>query len=329
MFRAVAAWSPTLLFDEADTYFGKQAEKAHEELRGLVNAGHRKGAVALRMVGEGSNMQPRRFSAYAAVAIAGLGDLPETILHRSITIRMRRRAPDEHVEPFRIRTGEIAGKALGRRAGAWAKRNVGALTGFYPDMPPGVVDRPADVWEPLLAIAEIAGGGWPERARSACVTFTSTAVDDEPSWGMRLLEDCRSAFDLAQADQLPTEELLTSLYSFEESPWAEIHGRPLSSQGLAKRLRPYGIHPAKYRDAQETHRGYSKADFEDAWHRYLTAPRESGTSGTSGTVQASTTRDVPGVPDVPLLPVADRNGGGTDREAVRLAVAEEIERVTL
>ena len=193
MFRAVDAWSPTLLFDEADTYFGKHAEKAHEELRGLVNAGHRKGAQAHRIVGEGSNMQPRSFSAFAAVAIAGLGDLPETILHRSVLVRMRRRAPNEHVEPYRLRTGEGAGIALGRRAAAWAKRNTDALTGFYPEMPPGVVDRPADVWEALLAIAEVAGAEWRERARTACIAFTSTAVDEEPSWGVRLLEDCRLA----------------------------------------------------------------------------------------------------------------------------------------
>jgi hypothetical protein len=35
----------TLLYDEIDTVFGPRARE-HEELRGLLNAGHRRGAVA-------------------------------------------------------------------------------------------------------------------------------------------------------------------------------------------------------------------------------------------------------------------------------------------
>lgn len=110
LFRKVADQKekPTVLFDEIDTIFGPRA-KEHEDLRALINAGHRRGAVALRCVGEGSRQKAVEFPAYAAVALAGLGDLPDTILSRSIAVSMRRRAPSEHIQPYRRRQHEPKG----------------------------------------------------------------------------------------------------------------------------------------------------------------------------------------------------------------------------
>ena len=84
--------------------------------------------------------------AYAAVALAGLGDLPDTILSRAIIVRMNRRAPGEWVEPFRARLHTAAGHALRDRLVAWA--NGARFTG-WPVLPDEVTDRAADCWEPL------------------------------------------------------------------------------------------------------------------------------------------------------------------------------------
>jgi hypothetical protein len=126
LFRAVEATQPTLLFDEADTYFGPMAKGDTEELRALVNAGHRKGAVAYRCYGDPSKMQVRAYPAFCAVALAGIGDLPPTILDRAVLVRMRRRAPDEQVEPFRRRkAAKDAGWPSGSRrtATSWPRPN--------------------------------------------------------------------------------------------------------------------------------------------------------------------------------------------------------------
>lgn len=103
--------SPTMLFDEIDTIFGPRA-KEHEDLRALINAGHRRGAIIHRCVLKGKTIETVKFPAYCAIALAGLGQLPDTILTRSIVIRMRRRAPHEQVEPYRLRTHEPEGHRL-------------------------------------------------------------------------------------------------------------------------------------------------------------------------------------------------------------------------
>ena len=185
LFRKVGAEEgATILYDEIDTVFGPKA-KENEELRGLLNAGHRKGAVAGRCVVRGKVVETEEISAYAAVAMAGLGWLPDTILSRSVIIRMQRRKPGEHVEPFRRRVHAPQGHALCEQIARWGTAAAAKLTDARPDMPKGVDDRDADIWESLLAIADVAGGDWPKLAREAAVTLVTSAKDRELSLGIR------------------------------------------------------------------------------------------------------------------------------------------------
>ncbi|MFB7620814.1 DUF3631 domain-containing protein, partial [Kitasatospora sp. NPDC056181] len=200
LFRSVSAEAsrPTILFDEIDTVFGAAAG-GNEELRGLINAGYRRTGGIFRSVRDGENHQVQKFPVYAALALAGLGDLPDTIMSRSVVIRMRRRAPNESVEPFRQRTNEAEGHALRDRLAAWADTIRERIEGAWPEMPDGVTDRPADVWEPLLAVADAAGGHWPARARAACLELVNAAkANDKGSVGIRLLADLRTVFDGAE-----------------------------------------------------------------------------------------------------------------------------------
>src|SRR5262249_45998418 len=154
---------PTILYDEIDTVFGPKA-KENEEIRGLLNAGHRRGAVAGRCVVRGKTVMTEEISAYCAVALAGIGWLPDTILTRAIVIRMCPRAPKEKVTPFRRRVYASEGEVLRDRLAAWAAKVIDVMAAARPEMPPGIEDRNADVWEPLLAVADAAGGIWPQRA---------------------------------------------------------------------------------------------------------------------------------------------------------------------
>jgi Protein of unknown function (DUF3631)/RepB DNA-primase from phage plasmid len=268
LFRKVADEEglPTILFDEIDTVFGPKA-KENEEIRGLLNAGHRKGAVAGRCVVAGNQVKTEEIPAYCAVAIAGLGGLPDTILSRSIVIRMRRRAPDEEVEALRRRIHAPEGEKIRDQLALWAESALGDAINEWPEMPDGVTDRDADMWEGLLVVADAAGGTWPDRSRVAAVALVTEAKDSSPSLGVRLLSDLRDVF--GNNERLATDAILNQLHKVEEAPWGEIRGKPLSDIGLARRLKDYGIKPKLPRIARDVVRGYERQDFRDAWLRYL------------------------------------------------------------
>ncbi len=272
---------PTVLYDEIDTVFGPKA-KENEELRGLLNAGHRRGAVAGRCVVRGKSVFTEEIPAYAAVALAGLGDLPDTILTRSVQVRMRRRAPGERVEPFRPRLYESEGHALRDRLAAWAMRVHDVVDGAWPKMPEGVVDRDADVWEALLAVADAAGGDWPKRARVAAVALVAASKASTPSLGVRLLQDLKQVF--GDRDHIATETIISKLVDIDDAPWGDLRGKPIDARGLSNRLRPYGIEPKNVRIGDRVVKGYYRADLVDAWARYLpSSPIETATAATAAT----------------------------------------------
>jgi hypothetical protein len=332
MFRALEADQPTLLFDEADSYFGAHAAHEHEDLRALVNAGHRRGAEVYRVVGPATNMITKAFPAFAAVALAGIGDLPDTILDRAVLVRMRRRAPDEQVEPFRARKVRPEGDVLRQRLARWTNDRSALLSDADPEMPPGITDRAADVWEPLVAIGDAAGGDWPIRARNAAVVLNGERLVADPSFGVRLLVDIRSAFDEDGADRLTSTDLVTRLCAGEETPWGDLRGKALDPRGLARRLKPYGIRPGQHRFGHDTGKGYLRSDFTDAWNRYLPPAQGGETTETSETPAGHTTAltgDVSPVSAVSLpadgegeVSFLDEDGNLPDAEAIEI-----VERV--
>jgi hypothetical protein len=257
---------PTILFDEIDTLFGPKA-RDNEEIRGILNAGHRRGAMAGRCVVKGKIVTTEELPAYCAVALAGIGSIPDTILTRSVVVRMRRRAPSETVEPYRRRIHAPAGHAIRERLQDWVADVSAQLRGVYPSMPGGVEDRAADVWGSLIAIADAAGGDWPKLSRVAAVALVSEAKQSTPSLGVRLLSDLRLLF--GEREALSTEEILRGLCGMEEAPWGDLRGRALDSRRLANYLRPYGVQSKTVRIGTSTPRGYTRADLWDAWSRYL------------------------------------------------------------
>lgn len=270
LFRKVSddAGPPTILYDEIDTVFGPKA-KDNEEIRGMLNAGHRRGATSGRCVVRGKVVETEELPAYCAVALAGLDDLPDTIQSRSVIVRMRRRAPGEQIEPWRHRLNSPEGHDLGERLRTWADVSQALLAGAWPEMPPEVTDRDADVWEALLSVADLAGGDWPRRARCTAVTLVTDPRGRAPSYGVLLLRDLRSIFREAGTDRLPTETIIERLVKMDESPWGDMRGKELDARGLARRLTKYEVKPHPLRVADRVFKGYDAADLADPWQRYL------------------------------------------------------------
>jgi hypothetical protein len=263
LFRMIEAHRPTLLIDEADTFLG-DAECA----RNVLNSGHtRTTAFTLRTVGD--DHEPRLFSTWCAVSIAAIGKLPSTLEDRSIVIPMRRKLPGENVERFRTdRAGEFP--TLAAKAARWAVDNRDAFASADPDIPDGLNDRAADNWRPLLAIADAAGTRWSEFARQAALHLSGGDQTDAEGTRVRLLADIRDLFNDGAEERLPSSDIVARLIAREDLPWGELRGgRPITAPMLANMLRQFGIRPKVFRSGGTTPRGYLRADFADAWGRYL------------------------------------------------------------
>jgi putative DNA primase/helicase len=269
LYRVVEAYAPTILVDEADTFLAE-----NDELRGVLNAGHdRHSAVVPRCVGD--EFEPRVFHVFGAVAIAAIGKLPDTLMDRSIVIEMKRKAPGEKVRKLRRRQREALA-ALPRRCARWVADNLKSLSDSEPEVPDDLDDRAADNWEPLLAIADQAGGPWPLRARATAIHFSGERGDavETGDTGVQLLADVRAVFADTGIDKSTTKALLAALAELEGRPWAEWNrGRGLTARQLGALLRRFGIKPGTIRVGNATPKGYLLADLSDAFGRYLPDPR--------------------------------------------------------
>lgn len=265
VYRAIEAWHPSLLVDEADTFL-----TGNEELRGVLNSSHaRATAFVLRVEGEGEERTVTAFSTWCPQVIARIGSLPPTLEDRSILLRLRRKTKAERVERARRRALEGL-RDLSRRAARWVEDNRVPLEGAAPGVPDDLDDRAADNWHPLLAVADLAGGSWPVLARMAALALSAgrDAGDDEV--GVRLLRHIRQVFEDKAVAKIPSVELVSALISEEEWGWATWRkGRPLDQRGLARLLGPFGVSPQVIRVGEQTPRGYGREQFSDAWARYM------------------------------------------------------------
>jgi len=275
VFRKISADDaglPTLLFDEVDAIFGGRPSESSEDLRGLLNSGYRKGATAGRAVVRGKEVVTEDWPSFAPVAMAGLNQLPDTLMTRSIVIRMRRRKSTETVLPYRRRQYQPEAETLCRSLAEWAVTVVTEVTGTWPVLPEGIEDRDADIWEPLISVADAAGGHWPDLARDAATTLVNESKAKPATLGIRLLADIQIV--MAGTDKISTNELKDRLCALETAPWASIKGEPIDSRFLAQMLSKYEIttnNTIRLADGQVV-KGYSRKHFADAWARYVPVP---------------------------------------------------------
>lgn len=271
LFRAVDAWHPTLIIDEADTFIGRS-----EELIGMLNSGHTRGtAYVIRSVPVGDGFEPRQFSTWSAKVFASIGHLRGTLHDRSLVVSMRRKSPREKVETFRLdRMGDF--ESLRRKIARWVADHFDDIKNTDPLMPPGLHDRSRDNWRGLLGICDIAGGPWPELGRKAASIISGVGEDFDDSTKTQLLKDIQFAFkEKVFQDAVPTAKILEFLNDLEHQPWCEWkNGKPMSARSLSTLLNPFGIKPKQIRFGKKSLKGYEFANFADAFRRYLPVQTE-------------------------------------------------------
>jgi hypothetical protein len=275
LFRAIEKRCPTLLLDESDAVFASSTERT-EPIRGLLNSGSRRSGQIARAVPP--NWDVKTFSTFSPKALAGIdnGRWPDTILDRSIVLRMRRRAPHQRATPFRYKRASEAAQAVRAASEAWATEAIEELEICEPDLPASLSDRASDAWEPLIAIADSLGVEWGAEARWAARLLHEREADRGESTGTILLRDIKAVFSEIGADRVPSNELISRLRAMPEALWSEFGngGSGLTQPTLARLLRPYEISPrtirvAPHHAAGATARGYHASDFAKAWEMYL------------------------------------------------------------
>jgi hypothetical protein len=281
LFRKGERLHPTLLLDETDSSLSKDPEQV-QAIRNCLNAGYRRGGKVTRCVG--SNHDDKDFDVYFPKAFAGIGDaVPDTVRDRSIPIVLRRRARSDRVpERFREKRADRYLLPIGEQLAAWAEWAKERLEDAEPHLPDELTDRAQDCWEPLLAIAELAGGDWFERTTAAAIALHDTVDDLDDD--MLLMEHIREAFngeDDPERDRMPTADMLRGLVDRGDgSKWANLWADAVADQWsdaklkaagstLARMLKPYGITPGKWRVGNTTVRGYYRSQFGEAWDTYL------------------------------------------------------------
>jgi len=262
LFRIIDKESPTLLIDEYDTFL-----KGNNELRGGLNAGHKRGGQHLRC--DGDSNEVKAFKTFAPVALAGIRALTGTLSSRSIVIQLKRAKKSEIKQHFDSRHIEHEQKLI-RKLARWAKDNAEQLKAIEPELPPDLYNRPADNWRPLFAIAENVGEGWPERLKNAYVLLTNNE-DVEDTASVMLLEDINGIFETKYTDKITSSEIVDELANMEERPWPEWGkaGKPITTRQIARLLKPFGIKPKTLRFETSTKKGYIIDNFKDTFERYL------------------------------------------------------------
>ena len=262
LFRTLDALKPTLLIDETDAFM-----KDNEELRGILNSGHtRDSAFVIRLVGP--DHTPQTFSVFGAKALAGIGTLQDTLMDRAIKLQLRRKLLTEKVERLR-HTGKDNFKTLCAKLSRFSSDYSVEVGKARPVLPEELNDRAQDNWEPLFAIAGIAGPEWLLRAKNASLKLSN---DEEQikSINIELLHDIQEVFELKRIDRVTSSDLIIYLTADSEKPWATYNrGLPIKPRQIVTRLSEYGIKSKTIRVSAGTAKGYLKSDFEDTFRRYL------------------------------------------------------------
>src|SRR5215831_14163097 len=155
----------------------------------------------------------------------------------------------------------------------WAEDHGEILGTALPVQPEGFMNRTASNWQLMFAIADSLDAG--ERARA--IAQHIAGVTDMASAGVALLQEIKTMFEASTLDHLTSKTIIERLTADPEKRWAEwSRGKPITEKGVAGLLHEYRIVSRTVGPRGAEAKGYRKADFKDAWERYLAEAEKAG-----------------------------------------------------
>lgn len=273
LYRRIDKHYPTMLLDELDT---RLRGDSGEALRGVLNTGFQRSGKVTICVGD--QHDDKDFSTFCPKVLAGIGRVWDTVTSRSIPLRLSRATKAELTRLTKIRGDRIAATCLPyrRKLLRWADDNRLALREVETETPAELGARQSDVWRPLFAIADRAGGKWPELARQSALALHKVA-EDEGDYALLALTDLRDIFrNRMNPNVMFSATVVEELVKKEDRPWPEFkHGQPITPASLAKLIGRFGVKPRQVREGtrstDEQKRGYTLAELEPVFQKYLPA----------------------------------------------------------
>jgi hypothetical protein len=284
---------PTMLLDEADNFFMGKLNDMKSDILAFINVGYKRGGMVGRTtVGNKNEMRAEKFASFCPLALGSIHNLPDTLQSRSVVIPMKRKRKSDTIAPYRERLTRAEALTLREECAAWAEDTIPMLklNPFPKQLPDGIDDRPAELWETLIGVADAIGGEWPTLARDAAVHFVKAAEDKPLSTGERLLTDIHKIFGSREA--ITTHALLDELHDLEGSTWGQFgYSRtPIDARALARILRDYDVPTGNTIriGGSEPVKGYLRVYFTDAWERYTPHLLEAETPETNCSANSET-----------------------------------------
>jgi putative DNA primase/helicase len=263
-YRYIDRFNPTMVVDDADRLLARR-----DDLAEIINASWSRGACVDRT--DPNTGRVVSYNIFCPKVLNGIDLMPHlrpATRTRCITIQMWRKLPHEQITDFREAADDEGFPTLRSKLSRWATDNMPTLKKAKPKLPKGYTNRLADNFTLLLAIAELAGGDWPKRARAAALKFAPS--DDDASYGVRLLAIMRKLF-AKHGRQLTSDQAVKLLAATEEPDWIDYRGqgRAITKHEVAALLRPFGIRPKHFRHRGQPTRGYEANQFKMAFTHYL------------------------------------------------------------
>ena len=293
-YRAIEELRPTLLIDEADNLL-----PGNPQLRGVFNAGYTRDLAYVLRVTNQPLLDPKTgwkiktgsrlasYSCWGPKAIAQIGYLPDTLRSRCIVIRMQRKTAREQSERFVVNKPVLA--RFRQQCVRFVLDHSAQIAAAHPELPRNLSDRAIQIWEPLVILADLAGGDWPEATRQAAVGLSGRAEQHNPIGS--LLFGIWLLFTTTDGGRMFSRTLVQGLNSLPDQPWGQMRsGKGITDAWLAAQLQPYGIKTRNMRIGEMQAKGYFEEDFQEAFQRYMS---RSEVDALKATLQAGISSEKP------------------------------------
>ena len=246
----------TLCLDQLDPVGqgSGDAKVEDDKLMNLLCSSTEVGASKLMSVrgepGSGKMWVPAKFEYGIPTALGKIGLIPsEALMTRAIIVRMLPETPRERADQMAERKLPLP------HVRSLLHSALCTVPAVYTKAPAGTPSRMEDIWQPLLAIARVAGPGWKTRAEATMVEMAAALETPEPR-AFKLVRQAAEAVAKLEQLNISRADLWKRL-----GGWEKLH---MDEQKMRELLQAGGLKIKTVKIHHKPMRGYAIRDIRNA-----------------------------------------------------------------